>query len=327
MPALRTSIVLCTFNGARFLEPQVASVFAQERAPDEIVAVDDASVDGSFVLLEKLALRSPVAMRVYRNEATLGAARNFERAIALAQGDVIFLCDQDDVWSPEKTRTLMTPFESDERVMLVHSDAALVDAELRQLGVSLFQALGLSKRERMLEDRSRAFEVLLRRSIVTGATAAIRREAFEWATPFPPEWLHDEWLAVIASLRGRLIRIERPLIQYRQHGANQIGAQRRGIVQKLKFVLASGGDYQRRKLDRMRQLRARLPELAAEPGALRLTDKTLEHACVRASLSAARWRRVPTVLRELVNLHYFRYSVGWTSAIRDLLGPIDSELR
>jgi len=327
MPALRTSIVLCTFNGASFLEPQVASLFAQEHAPDEIVAVDDASVDGSFALLEELSSHSPVPMCVYRNEATLGAARNFERAIALARGDVIFLCDQDDVWSPGKTRTLIAPFESDERVMLVHSDAALVDAELRPLGVSLFQALGLSERERTLEDRSRAFEVLLKRSIVTGATAAIRRDVIEWAVPFPPEWLHDEWLAVIASLRGRLIRIDRPLIRYRQHGANQIGAQRRGIVEKLKFVLANGGDYQRRKLARMRHLRARLSELAAEPAALRLTERTLEHAGARASLSAARWLRIPTVLRELVNLHYFRYSSGWTSAIRDLVGPIDSELR
>src|SRR3977135_1401293 len=103
MPALSASAALCTFNGARFLEPQVTSLFAQERTLDQIVAVDDASTDASFSLLESLAARSPVPMQVYRHPSQLGHVRNFERAISLTRGDVIFLCDQDDAWYPEKT--------------------------------------------------------------------------------------------------------------------------------------------------------------------------------------------------------------------------------
>ena len=81
MTVLRTSAALCTFNGAAFLEAQVASLFAQERPLDEIVAVDDASTDASFAMLEALARRSPVPMRVYRNESTVGYVKNFERAM------------------------------------------------------------------------------------------------------------------------------------------------------------------------------------------------------------------------------------------------------
>jgi glycosyltransferase involved in cell wall biosynthesis len=325
MPALSASAALCTFNGARFLEPQVTSLFAQERTLDQIVAVDDASTDASFSLLESLAARSPVPMQVYRNPSTLGYVRNFERAISLTRGDVIFLCDQDDAWYPEKTRVCMELFEADPGAMLVHSDAHVVDAELRTLSDSLFATLRVSRAERRLEDEARSFELLLKRNIVTGATTVIRRSLFEHAAPFPAEWVHDEWLALMGSLMGKLVRIDRPLIKYRQHAANQIGADRRGPVWRLETLLASGGDYQRRQLLRMQRLYDRMLQMQPPPqrAALALVEKTLAHSAVRASLTHARPRRVPLILREMLNRCYFKYSRGWISIARDFVGPID----
>lgn len=322
---LRTTAVLCTFNGARFVEAQVESLFAQTRALDEIVAVDDASSDATCALLARLAVRSPVPMRVLRNDRNRGATANFERALSLAQGDVIFLGDQDDVWMPAKVATCLAAF-ADPAVMVVHTDARVVDADLAPIAESLFATIALSDEERQLEVNGRAFELLLRRNIVTGATMAVRRAVRDRALPLPPEWVHDEWLALTGALMGRLVRIEQPLIAYRQHESNLIGAERRNLADKLRSLAGEDGTYQRRQLARMERLllRMRTWNPAPERAALQRVESTRSHAAIRASLDAARVKRVMPIARELLNGRYFDYSRGWVSVVRDLLGPIQS---
>jgi glycosyltransferase involved in cell wall biosynthesis len=322
------SVALCVYNGERYLEQQVESLFHQSRRPDEIVAVDDASSDRSFAILQALARRSAIPMRVHRNDANLGYRRNFERAMSLTRGDIIFLCDQDDFWERDKTERCLQPFLDDSSVMLVHTDAALVDADLRSLDAGLFDALELTAAERTMEDRGLGYEVLLKRNIVTGATTAVRRDVFERAAPFPDEWVHDEWLALAASLMGRLVRLDHALVHYRQHGKNQIGARQRGVPQKLKVLFGNDGKYQQRLLRRLQRLQQRAGALMdrPQPARLQLLERTLRHAAVRAALPAEHWRRLPGVLREILNGGYFRYSRGWISIVRDFFGPIDARV-
>ncbi len=324
MVRLRSSVALCTCNGAAHVETQVESLFAQTRAVDEIVAIDDASGDGTFALLETLARRSPVPMQVLRNDERLGIGANFERAIGSTHGDVVFLCDQDDRWSADKVERCMQVFESQPLVLLVHSDALLVDAFLAPLGATLFEALEVSRHEREDEDAGRALDVLLKRNLVTGATAAVRREVCEVGAPFPADWVHDEWLAVLAALMGRIVRIDAPLVEYRQHGGNQIGAVRRKPAQKVEALWHGRADYQRWQLRRIATLAARMRVLQPRPtpAAMTLVMDTLAHAIARASLAPRRWERLPRVAREVLNRRYFRYSRGWNSVARDLLGPI-----
>jgi glycosyltransferase involved in cell wall biosynthesis len=322
------SVALCVFNGERYLEQQVESLFHQSRRPDEIVVVDDASSDRSFAILQALAARSTIPMRVHRNEANLGFRRNFERAMSLTRGDIIFLCDQDDFWEADKTQRCLRPFLEDPAVMLVHTDAVLVDAELRSLNARLFDALEVTASERELEDRGLGYEVLLKRNIVTGTTAAVRRAVLERAIPFPDEWVHDEWLALVASLMGRLVRIDAALVHYRQHGKNEIGAAQRGVRQKLRALFGNDGEYQQRLLRRLQRLQQRAAALMdlPQPTRLQLLERTLRHAAVRAALPAEHWRRLPGVLREIINGGYFRYSRGWISIVRDFFGPIDARV-
>jgi glycosyltransferase involved in cell wall biosynthesis len=323
MRRLRCSVALCVFNGEEHLPAQVESLFNQQRLPDEIVAVDDASNDGSFARLQELAGRSPVPMRVLRNPSNLGYVRNFERAVSSTVGDVVYLCDQDDFWMPQKIAATLAIFEGDDAVMLVHSDAALVDADLRPLNESLFAALGLSRAERRAGDEWRIFQLLLKRNIITGATMAVRRTVVSRALPFPAEWVHDEWLALFAALSGKVVRIDAPLIRYRQHARNQIGAPRRGLRQRLNTLFEVAG-HQRRLLARMNRLFERVATLdpAPDPACVRYAQKTLAHTEVRASLPPARWKRAPIVAGEIMNLGYFRYSRGWLSVVRDLVAPI-----
>ena len=99
------SVVMCTYNGAsRHLREQLDSIFAQTVMPLEIVVQDDGSTDNTMAVLAEYAAKSPggVDFRVYRNAAQQGINRNFFSAMRRARGELIAVCDQDDIWLPTK---------------------------------------------------------------------------------------------------------------------------------------------------------------------------------------------------------------------------------
>jgi glycosyltransferase involved in cell wall biosynthesis len=318
----QVSVALCTYNGDRFVREQLESIWRQSRLPDEIVAVDDGSADGTWDALARCAAESPVPMHVARNPQRLGYARNFERAIGLCRGEIVFPCDQDDVWLPEKIEQMCAPFEQNAAVMLVHSDALLVDGELRPLGVRLFAALGLTAAERAQEDAAGAFALLLKRNIVTGAASAIRREVYARALPFDPNFVHDEWLALHAALCGRLVRLEQPLIQYRQHQANQIGAPALSALARARGLLAgrvvSRQQQEVRLAALLRRLRGMKP---ATPAAAAAVSAALALAHVRAALPSTRLLRLPLIAYLLLSGRYSNHARGLHTAVRDMLEP------
>jgi hypothetical protein len=313
------SVALCTFNGARYLRAQVASIWAQTQLPAEIVAVDDGSSDGTYDLLLQLSLNSPVPMRVERNPSNLGYVANFERALDLCHGEVVFLCDQDDVWDRRKIETTLVPFD-DPCVVLVHSDAQLVDEALRPLPTTLFGALRLSPRERYAQDASEIFRWLLKRNSVTGASCAVRRRLIEIARPFEPGFVHDEWLALIACVTGRVVRLDRPLLLYRQHAMNQIGVPTSHLA-RLRKLFAAAPLSRCDVLARLTRLQLRLQSLGLEPGRAELKSvvATLEFAHRRCSLPAVRVSRLPGIVGLLMVGAYHQYARGFHTALRDLI--------
>src|ERR671927_271278 len=100
------SVAMCTYNGARFVREQLASIAAQTRPPDELVVCDDCSTDATLECIREFARTAPFPVRVVENEKNAGSTKNFERAVELCEGDFIALADQDDVWLPEKLQRL-----------------------------------------------------------------------------------------------------------------------------------------------------------------------------------------------------------------------------
>ena len=321
---LSTSIVLCTCNGARFLEAQWDSLLAQARLPDEIIVRDDASSDGTWALLGALSARAEdrgIRVRLIRNERNLGYVANFEAALKDASGEVLFLCDQDDVWHPEKLAALTDAFERRAELLLVCSDARRIGGGGANLRRSLFDVLKVSRSELRRIHAGQAFRVLLRRSLATGATVALRRTLLANARPFPAGWVHDEWLAIIAAALGGFDCVERPLVDYRQHAGNQLGMPERGLAARWRGLLIPVADDVDARIrrdnalgERLRLLKDRVP--AAELGCV---DQKLRHLRARAALRGPRLRRIGGVLREAVSGRYGRYAAGWRSALRDLL--------
>jgi hypothetical protein len=164
------------------------------------------------------------------------------------------LSDQDDLWHPERTTCMVSRFEADPKLLLLHSNARLVDADGASTGESLFSALGASEAEIAGLHGVGALDVLLRRNLVTGATVIFRRSLLEYATPFPVEWLHDEWLAVMAAFVDGLDVLEQPLIDYRQHHSNQVGVSKPTIRKDFVRLFARRGDIYSKRVKKIEAL-------------------------------------------------------------------------
>lgn len=318
---MTVSVALCTFDGVPFLAAQLESIAAQTVLPDELIIADDGSRDGTLDAVGAFADSAPFPVRVLEPSCSpRGVTGNFERAIREAAGEVIVLCDQDDVWHRDRVEVAVARL-GEAGALLVHGDADLVDASGSPLGGSLFDALEVRARELELIESGEAFDVFLRRNLATGATVAFRRELLDLALPFPEEWVHDEWLAVLAAARGG-VRVERrPLVDYRQHGGNAIGASAPTLRYKLARLLEPGAERTRMLARRSGLLATRLAETGAPEAAVRAARRKQDFEASRAA--QPRWRpgRLPGILRRLRAGDYASFaSRGRTDAIRDLLG-------
>jgi glycosyltransferase involved in cell wall biosynthesis len=320
------SVALCTHNGARYVREQVESILGQSRPADEIVLSDDASTDDTVAIVIATVESWPAprpALTVISNSPALGVVANFEQATAACTGELIALCDQDDVWHEDKLARFAALFDAGPGLPLAHSDAALVTGDLEPLPDSLLASLEATAAERRELVDGRSYAALLRRNLVTGATAVFRAGLLEAARPFPAEWVHDEWLAIIAAALDRTELIDEELVDYRQHGANQIGAVKPTLRYKLGKLVEPRTDRNQRLVGRARVLVERLESLGAaiEPARLAAARRKLAHERFRRGLPRARVLRVPAVVGAVVAGRYARYSRGIPDAVRDLLQP------
>lgn len=321
--SLKVSVALCTCNGERFLAEQLESIAAQSRPPTEVVACDDASEDGTRAILERFRASARFPVRIELNARRLGSTKNFEKAIAMCSGDVIALCDQDDVWKRPKLERLGGAFERQPDLLLVFSDADIVDHGGRPLGYSLWSSRAIpvtARRQRRIADGG-LFSILIRYNIVTGATAAISRRLAGMAVPIPPTWVHDAWLGLIAAGTGRVACVPERLTLYRQHSSQQIGGRRLSIRQQIRIGLSIGAPSFRQVCDNIEGLTDRLRGLGAPPPVLQLLDCKAMHFARRLRMREVRLRSWFMAIRELTSGRYSRVDLGWKSFAQDLFAP------
>ncbi|MFT4114380.1 glycosyltransferase family 2 protein [Silvibacterium sp.] len=321
------SVVLCTYNGQQFLPQQLDSITGQTILPNELIVCDDGSTDSTLEQLAKFASEAPFTVRIHRNDRRLGSTRNFDQGLALAQGQLIALCDQDDVWEPEKLERLCHVME-DETIGGIFTDATLIDDSGRTLPENLWLRAGFTPARRAKFDRD-PVGLLLRQDVATGATMMIRGRLRRMYQDIPEEWVHDGWLAwmlvLYQSEAGRLQAIENRLTRYRIHSSQQTGSSAvalglpsESVGKRLTKARQAGHEHHRRIAQRFRLVRehwlsrggsADAPVARRLLGAIRLLES-------RSMLPVARWRRLPAVLWLLPA--YIRYAGGWRSAGRDL---------
>jgi glycosyltransferase involved in cell wall biosynthesis len=333
---LRISVAMCSFNGATYLGSQLDSIAAQTRLPDELIVSDDRSTDESVAVVEKFALEAPFPVDVSVAPRHLGSTRNYERAIQRCSGDIIVLCDQDDVWLPHKLERIERAFGERPEAGLVFSNAYLIDARGRRTG-RLWEVAGFpqDQRDRMRHD---AFGQLMSRSVVSGCTLAFRTEFRRLLVPFPPQQaagqmrlIHDRWISIMLALISDVVLIDEPLVEYRIHPRQQVGIPRlqvRRVVPQsvLRFgqvavPLPVVQDRLRATIGHLSTVRERLlvdDRLPGRDRAIARIDDCIAHLRARGALPRSRPLRLARVLREAATGRYHRYSLGAASVVADL---------
>jgi glycosyltransferase involved in cell wall biosynthesis len=319
------SVVVATFNGERFLRPQLDSILGQTRIPDEIIITDDGSTDHTLRIVAEVKKVSPpsVSWTVATQPKALGPAGNFLAGCRLATGDLIALADQDDWWFPTKIQRLVEFFSRTPHLLLAHSDAQLVDSSGSLLGMTVLESLRLTRGERRGLIRGEALAQLVRRNLVTGHTVMMTPWVVDAAGDIPPGWLHDEWWALIAGAHRGVRLCPEVLGHYRQHEVNQVGATRSGVARLRERLGEPQGDFRARHRIRHQGLEEYLAQHQEDlPGvSKRLLAGRLAHYRWQATLPPGRALRVLPILGTLITGGYHRYRRGVFDALRDLFQP------
>lgn len=206
------SIALATYNGAKYLSKQLDSILHQTLLPCEVIIVDDSSTDNTWDILLEYQSKYSIIKR-YRNEKNSGVVASFNSAIMKCSGDYIALCDQDDIWLPNKLEILVNNIEN---YSLIHSDARLIDSDERVVRESHFEIKDANKKY---------FVDYLWTSSVHGCTAMFKRDLVYKYFPIADGVLsHDQYVALCAMNENGVKLIIDKLVLYRQHTNNVFGA-------------------------------------------------------------------------------------------------------
>jgi glycosyltransferase involved in cell wall biosynthesis len=312
---------MCTYNGAQFLDEQLASIVAQTRLPDELVICDDCSTDKTRALLTTFAATSPIKIKLKINQIRLGSTKNFEQAIRLCEGDIIALCDQDDIWLPEKLALTEEAFTTNPVIDLAFTDGELIDEQGNSLHYRLWEAYRVDI-DKLRSDTS--YELLDRREAITGTTMAFRSCYKELVLPIPENipLIHDGWIALMIAHLGELYPIDKPLIKYRQHRAQQLGAPARNIDVQTGLIEGARRETDfDQELRRMEAAHQRLTEFVDDFAVkgLENIEAILKHCRMRKAVSQKKWSHLPEMFSELIGGRYHRYSNGFSSFFKDLV--------
>ena len=231
------TILLATYNGEKYLSEQINSLLNQSFKDFKILVRDDGSTDGTLDVLNRFINDYPQKITLLNDRTPTGSsARNFFRLLSAVDDDYVMFCDQDDFWLPQKIektfeKMKMLEKEHGDIPLLVHSDLSVVDAELNLINKSFFDFQKISP------ERDRLNNLLVQNN-VTGCTAMINRKMLMLAKDEPISCaMHDWWIALLAAAFGKADFISEPLILYRQHGGNRVGAKN-----------ASGMEFIKRKI-------------------------------------------------------------------------------
>lgn len=214
------SVCVATYNGEKYLAEQIESILSQLAPEDEVIVSDDGSTDRTRdIVLEWMAKDARV---VLHEGPKRGIVANFAHAIAQANGTIIFLADQDDVWLPNKVQVICAYFNARPSTQVVISDLKIVDATLQEWSPSYFAYRKVKN----------GFLNNLMRNGYIGAGMAFRGELKEKILPIPPQVpMHDMWIGLIGEWRHQTVFLREVLTLYRRHGQNASD-----IVTKTSFL-------------------------------------------------------------------------------------------
>ncbi len=214
------SVAMAVYNGEKYLKQQLDSILPQLTDYDEVIISLDPSMDNSKRILDSYYDKR---IKIFDGPGK-GVISNFENAIQHTQNDIIFLCDQDDVWSSGKVKKVLATF--DHNVNVVMHDAKIVDENLEVIEDSYFS---------FRKSKLGILHNVLKNSYI-GCCMAFSKELKEYILPFPNNLpMHDQWIGLVGEIKGKNIFLEDKLMLYRRHKDNVSNIQHSNLSQMIKW--------------------------------------------------------------------------------------------
>ena len=200
------SVAMATFNGEKYISEQLDSIIAQLGGEDELIISDDKSSDNTVEIV-KGYMDTDDRIKLFSN-LNSGVINNFENAIKLCNNEIVFLCDQDDVWVKNKVAVTKKYFENDNELMVVVSDAYVTDDKLNVIIDSFYKSRNSKKG---------VVRNIIKNSYL-GCTMAFRQSAKPYFLPIPSNiGMHDMWIGISMEMFGKTQFIAEKLVYYRRH--------------------------------------------------------------------------------------------------------------
>jgi glycosyltransferase involved in cell wall biosynthesis len=329
MDKQRVSVAMCTYNGARHIQEQLDSIAAQTRLPDELVICDDISSDSTVDIVKSFMSKVSFPVRLYINEENLKVWKNREKSISLCTGDVILLCDWDDVWKPNKIEKIAMAFAENPGAGYVFSNADLVNESLVPLGCTLWESKGFNSLIKEYSHPDDQVRILLKQSPAWGATLALRSSIKNIVLPISPFYfMEDSWIVLLASCAGFYgIPLSDSLLYYRQHTAQSVGGRRNTLSQKIQIARnPKEVESFKRQVQGLLDAKSHLllmqntfnKDISRE---LNLIQEKADHFSKRVSIrSSSNFAlKAKAIVPEILTGKYHRFSNSWQSVAKDLL--------
>lgn len=215
MKKMEVAVVLCTFNGEKYIKEQLKSLEKQTLIPSALIVRDDGSTDNTISILKEWSENSGIRIQWVEATSRLGPARSFLTATAAALNfDYYFFCDQDDYWLPNKIEVaveLMSRYPS--KPVLYASALSVVDENLKYI-------------KKSITPKKISFENAIYESVLTGCSMGFNSNFHKLLKIEIPHYIimHDWWCYILASATGQVIFDKNERILYRQHTSNAVGA-------------------------------------------------------------------------------------------------------
>ncbi|WP_294241521.1 glycosyltransferase family 2 protein [Pseudobutyrivibrio sp.] len=230
-------VLLATYNGSQYLREQLDSIFAQSFQDFRLVVHDDESTDDTAAIINEYYEKYPDRIEIIYGNRLGSAKANFIYLLNKSEADYYFLCDQDDVWLPDKMQKMMdammeTVSGDDTVPAAVFTDMYVVDDKLSIMSDSFIRYIGRSPKniaytQILIDNPAAGTAMCINRSL---RDIAISKKSINWE--YVP--MHDAWLLELAAIFGEIKYIDEPLVYYRQTGYNTMGAETETTMDKIR---------------------------------------------------------------------------------------------
>lgn len=227
------AILLATYNGAAYLRELLDSLENQTQVNFRVYIHDDGSRDGTLDIIDEYCDRFPERYERVEGPRGLGSKHSFLYLLEQVEADYYFFCDQDDVWLPDKVQTLLDAITEhslgQQRPLAAFCDMQVVDSKGGLIAESFLDYMGRSGQQ------TRYTQILIDNP-AAGCSMAFNRKLRDCCLPLPVMAnieMHDAWVMMMAAVYGTIVFVPTPLVAYRQHEDNVLGAKTESGFQKI----------------------------------------------------------------------------------------------